>query len=281
MSIDIILVYSGNIFPYYLLDTIKLLKKYEFNIHIIIEYKFHHLIKDTNCKIIYIEDLRDFRYDTYSIQNYNTNFRDNFFTRTSSRFILLDNYITQKNITSCFHIENDIVLFSNLKQIKIELDKIIQDTAIIMDHPQRCVPSFIWFRDKSASNKLANFIYDNNYLDDMKNLAKYYLQNKNTIINLPILPFDLIDQDSYINFGNKFDIFQSIFDGAAIGQYLYGIDSEHNKQNTAGFINETSILKPNQYNIFFENKEPYMEYMQQKIKINNLHIHSKNLYKLL
>lgn len=280
MSVDLILIHSGNIFPFYINSTIKLAKKYISNIHIIIDAQFIDLIEDQSCTIVSSNSLEDFRYQTYNIKNYDIKFRDNFFTRTSSRFILLDNYITKNNIRSCFHIENDIAIFSDLQQVKTKLDHTDKDTAVIMDHPYRCVPSIIWFKNYISSNRLANFIYDNNTLDDMRNLAQYFLQNRDKIINLPITPFDLIDGD--INFGNYFHIFNSIFDGAAIGQYLYGIHTEDKNKNTSsGFINETSVFKPDQYLISFKNQEPYIEYAKKKIKINNLHIHSKNLEQLL
>lgn len=282
MSVDLILIHSGNIFPFYINNTIKLAKKYISNIHIIIDAQFIDLIEDKSCTIVSSNSLEDFRYQTYNIKNYDIKFRDNFFTRTSSRFILLDNYITKNNICSCFHIENDIAIFSDLEEIKTRLDQTNQDTAIIMDHPYRCVPSIVWLKNHVSSKRLANFIYDNNTLDDMKNLARYFLQNRDRIINLPIIPFDLIDKNSNINFGNYFDIFDSIFDGAAIGQYLYGIHTEEDiSKNTSGFINETSVFKPDQYYISFKDKKPYVEHNNRQIKINNLHIHSKNLKQLL
>ena len=279
MSVDLILVHSGNTFPSYINSTIKLAKKYISNIHIIIDQQFIDAIEDKNCIVVASNTLEDFRYQTYNIKNYDIKFRDNFFTRTSSRFILLDNYITKNNISSCFHIENDIAVFSDLQQIKTKLDHTNQDTAIIMDHPQRCVPSLVWFKNHISSKRLANFIYDNNTLDDMRNLAQYFLQHKDKIINLPITPFNLIYRD--INFGNYFNILDSIFDGASIGQYLYGIHTEETNKNTSGFINETSVFKPDQYLISFKNKEPYIEYDNKQIKINNLHIHSKKLEQLL
>lgn len=280
MSVDLILVHSGNTFPSYINSTIKLAKKYISNIHIIIDQQFIDSIEDKSCIIISTNSLEDFRYQTYSIKNYNTKFRDNFFTRTSSRFILLDNYITKNNISSCFHIENDIAIFSDLQQIKTKLDDTNQDTAVIMDHPNRCVPSLVWFKNHISSKRLANFIYDNNTLDDMRNLAQYFLQNRDKVTNLPIVPFDLVDHQHNINYGNMYKHFNSIFDGAAIGQYLYGIDSLDGNANTKGFVNETCVFNASKY-ISLNNSKPIFNYLNQKITINNLHIHSKNFTEFL
>jgi hypothetical protein len=71
-----------------------------------------------------------------------------------------------------------------------------------------------------------------------------------------------------------YETFNSIFDGAAIGQYLGGI---HSDPNLKGFINEKTVFNVAKYNYIWENDEPFMVYLDNKIKINNLHIHSKNL----
>jgi hypothetical protein len=71
-----------------------------------------------------------------------------------------------------------------------------------------------------------------------------------------------------------YKLFNSIFDGAAIGQYLGGI---YSNPNLKGYINDTTIFNVSKYNYIWEHNEPYMVFENKKIKINNLHIHSKNL----
>lgn len=280
MPIDLILVHSGNRFPNHINQCITLAKKYNFIIHLLIDEKFNNSIVDKDIIIVNNEEIEDFRYKTYSIKNYNSYFRDNFFSRTSSRFILLDNYIYKNNIESCFHIENDIALFSNLLEVQKILEDSEYDTAIVLDNATRCVPSIIWYKDKASCNRLSSFIYENNNIDDMRNLAIYFHKNRETVTNFPIVPFDLIDPINNINYGNMYDNFQSIFDGAAIGQYLYGIDSLDGNTNTKGFVNETCVFNASKY-ISLENSKPIFNYSNQKITINNLHIHSKNFIELL
>lgn len=280
MSVDLILVHSGNIFPFHINSTIKLAKKYLFKIHIIIDQQFIDHIEDKSCIIVSSNSLEDSRYQTYNIKNYNLQFRDNFFSRTSSRFILLDNYISKNNIESCFHIENDIAMFSDLLKAQNVLENSEYDTAIVLDNATRCVPSIIWYRNKFSSNRMSSFIYKNNNIDDMRNLAIYFFENRGKVTNLPIVPFDLIDHHNDINYGNMYKDFNSIFDGAAIGQYLYGIDSLNGNTNTKGFINETCVFNASGY-VYLENSKPVFNYLNQKTIINNLHIHSKNFTELL
>lgn len=284
MPTDIILAHSGSLFPDYINDTIQLINSYNYRIHIILEKKFHSNIKlKSNTKIINIDDIIDDRYLEYSLINYNSKFRDGFFTRASSRFILIDNYLQQTNITSCLHIENDVALFSDLSHIVNILNLSNYDTSIVMDHPFRCVPSIIWYKNKQSSSRMANFICRNNHLDDMKNLAIYFHRYKNDVTNFPIVPFDLIDEENGINFGNMYHDFDSVFDGAAIGQYLFGIDDITNtNKDTKGFINETTVYDISKLSPYVQNKQPYIKHRENRsIKVNNLHMHCKNLKQLL
>jgi hypothetical protein len=283
MKTDIILVHSGNRFPKHINDCISLLNKYNFNIHLILEQKFHNSIKSKNIQLINIENTKDSRYENYTLDNYNSSFRDGFFPRTSSRFILIDNYVKQNNLNSFFHIENDIAIFSDLSKEKESLDSSFYETAIVMDNPIRCVPSIIWYKNYIATSRLSDFIYKNNNLDDMKNLAIYFHKNRSYVTNLPIVPFDLIDKAFSINFGNMYDKIHTIFDGAAIGQYLYGIDNieENTHSNTKGFVNETCVFDISKYKITLANGNPIFHYANKLVSINNLHIHSKNFTELL
>ena len=75
------------------------------------------------------------------------------------------------------------------------------------------------------------------------------------------------------------DYFNSVFDGAAIGQYLYG--TEMGGDGSIGFVNETTTFDPSLFKIVIQNKKPYWIYNNQTISINNLHMHCKNLQQLL
>ena len=76
----------------------------------------------------------------------------------------------------------------------------------------------------------------------MENLA--IESNENYIEQFPIFPI----VDTIINKYNKnFNEFNSIFDTAAIGQYLGGVDSRNISGDTRGFVNETCVIKYDVY----------------------------------
>ena len=85
-----------------------------------------------------------------------------------------------------------------------------------------------------------------------------------------------------INFvSENFKDFNLIFDAAAMGQYLGGIDPKNDSSNTIGFVNETCVIKYNNYKFFYnviDNiKKPFLLINNIPFRVFNLHIHSKNL----
>jgi len=113
--------------------------------------------------------------------------------------------------------------------------------------------------------------------NDMVNLGKY--------INSPIVDyFPIISSTDELTIYNKnFESFNAIFDAAAIGQYLGGIDKKNDPNDTIGFINETCVIKYNNYSFYWikinDLWNPYIKINNKLIKIINLHIHSKLLDK--
>jgi len=276
-NIDVILVHTGNQFYDYINDCIYMLKRYNFKIHIIINRDLLNKLDSDNIIVISAEDYYDERLETYHSEM--DNFRDGFWKRTSSRFILIDNYVTRNKIKSFFHIENDILIFSDFKDIKNILEDKQEEMFIVLDSANRCIPSVVYFKSSDITNKLSQFIFDNKDIADMYNLFTFYSLNKDIVTNLPIIPEELIKNN--IVFNNYYNDFNSIFDGAAIGQYLGGVDPRNNSSNSIGFVNEQCIFNVSNYKYIWKNNEPYMIINGSIVKINNLHIHCKDLKKFM
>jgi hypothetical protein len=280
MATNIVLIHIGSVFPQHINDCVALLSRQKINIHIILEASLHQNITNKKIQIIDINSLIDIRYNNYDIINYDSKFRDSFYRKSSARFIIIDNYVKATGLENFFHIENDIALFSDLNSIQQYLCSSSYDTCLVIDNHWRCVPSIVWYKNSAATSRLSNFIYNNNNLDDMKNLAIYFHLNRNKITNFPIVPFDLFDNQYNINYGNMYTHMLSIFDGAAIGQYLYGIDKNNNKNDTKGFINEACVVDFSKFQIQTK-PSPHLIIENKRVPINNLHMHCKNIFQLL
>lgn len=224
-------------------------------------------------------------------------FRDGFWISTTARFFYIEALMSLLKIDNLFHIENDIVLFESfeniynfmLKKYEDNINHALSKPWMVQDSflPARVVPSILFFPKLSSISDMNKHITDtlansDTFLNDMNILGQY-----GDKILFPIYP----------------ETNNILFDGAAIGQYLGGVDYRNlpNLQNksellikydnpTKGFVNETSAIKPNEYKLTKsfvytnENNIPLKIYtsnskMDTKLhSISNLHIHSKQLY---
>ncbi len=279
----IILVHIGTQFPIYLNDCIEQLSKYDFKIHVIISKCVENdIIRNPKVIIANVEDHLDEQYHEYTRRNTNTDFRDGFWQSTSSRFIIIRNYSEKIKLQSFFHIEYDNIVFSSLENEREILEKSPYEMCVVMDGEDRCLPSIMWIRNPTILNPLVEIMLDNPFVADMYFLAAFYSRYKE-ITNFPILPsgFKVMKDDDKtecsVDFSNMFDEFRSVFDAISIGQYLSGIDPRNVPGNTIGHINETSVFNPTMFSYGLVNNELYMFYRDVAIKVNNIHVHSKNL----
>jgi hypothetical protein len=170
------------------------------------------------------------------------------------------------NKTNCIHIENDYLIYFSTDEIK-DLDNKVWLT---MDSPDRCIPGIIFIPNYNTLEPLIKTYDFNN--NDMVNMGKFYNNNKNLVEKLPIL-----------NNYPYFEKWNMIFDAAAIGQYLGGVDTIHKNGGIPGFVNETCVIDYSKYKFSWVKNEndlyiPMINIEEKFYKIAGLHIHSKRLF---
>lgn len=78
------------------------------------------------------------------------------------------------------------------------------------------------------------------------------------------------------------EIFPFVFDAAAMGQYLGGIDPNNSPGDTKGFVNESCAIRYDLYQFEWETideiRKPFLVVNPKKrVPIFNLHIHCKKV----
>lgn len=224
--------------------------------------------------------------------------RDGFWKKACERFFYIHEYMAQYGVNNVCHIESDNLLYVDIADIWPVLER-YAGIGAVFDHDGRCIPSFMYIAHVDAMADLVRFIasHAKKGMTDMHIIALYRKERERHYIDyLPIIMREYVDKyplkstggdtplDSTAYYRND-DTFQSIFDGAAIGQYLGGIDPR-NGVSKPGFINETCLFNPAHLDIqWIEDtqgrKVPYAMFGGRKYRINNLHIHSKRLYEFL
>ena len=107
---------------------------------------------------------------------------------SSERFLVLDDFLEQTHIEKVFHLENDVMLYTDLSLLMPVFDK--YKIGATFDNDSRCIPGFIYFKNTQALKPLAKH-FVNHFMalgQDMKVIADF----KNTAGSYYIKPLPII-----------------------------------------------------------------------------------------
>lgn len=277
--VNIILVCINNFQDYILTNIKQLIRLGHKNIYVITNCSFFEKFDEYKDSITFIalEELHDSR-DFINNSNLDKNFRDGFWVLSSARFFYIYECMKKYNIEDVVHLENDVLVYYNCDCLK---DKLEQDKLYIpFDSFERNIASIVYI----PNHLLFKTILDDYDLgqNDMFNFSRIR-KNINHIENFPIFITDHLQNEEYKYVTKNFDRFGYVFDAAAIGQYLGGVDPRNASHDTIGFVNETCIVKYDAYkfvwNLVDNIARPIIIVNNESYPIFNLHIHCKNLEK--
>ena len=275
----LVLVHVGDKFPEYINHCISQIRSItKIPVQVLISKKHAEKIS-SNVELFFLEEIpkseNHKKFESFW-QIIETTFPGDrsFWKYTMQRFFYLYDHVLNKSLTDVFHIENDNLIYLDFLE---NLESFRQKQMwCVMDAKDRCIPSFLYFKDHNILHKLTEtcILKTTSGLLDMELLAKFRDMNINDVGLLPIVK-DYVDEIDPVFFENV-KLFNCLFDVACVGQYVGGVDqhNKHNKDiNTEGFINEKSVIKCNKMKFEFRNNKPYLN----DIPMVNLHIHSKDL----
>lgn len=197
--------------------------------------------------------------DTTSLD---TEFNNAFWMRTCLRLFVLYDFMEFSGVRNVVHIEYDNLVFTKasdiLKQVPDQYE-----IACPRIGAHRLLANVFFVRQPTPLRALLEFISSHEYANEMMYLHGFQSSQKvYPIYELPITP----EHPHYVS---------GMFDAAALGQCIGGLDPICKKGNTDGFVNEESPwpdLRPDW--VVWRDGRPYF---RGKEPIMNLHIHSKNL----
>ena len=225
----------------------------------------------------------------------NTRHRNDFWRYTSERFLYLYDYMTTADVVDIFHLESDVMLYTDLKSLLPLFKQYYPGIATTFEKPTKCIPGFVYIGNTGVMQKLAIDFAANASREwsDMKTIGMFKKKSSHEIIGaLPTLIKGYVDEQSRYfqdpriltkryELSNHIKAFESIFDAAAIGIYLGGIDPTK-MPSPPYYSNPYLFFNPSLLLIHWHNDEkgrkiPYATYGKETYKINNLHIASKKL----
>lgn len=294
--VNLVQIYIGKNLPTYIYDNIYqtlLMNNYDtFRLYVLIDSECVDMFKKSVSKLnINTDSVKCIslnstcenieKYKEYTKKFKVDRFRDNFWLSTTMRFFYMEEFMSIYNISNMFHIENDVMLYEDLRLLGQS-----KDLWMVQDSVDRVIPSIMYIPNITSLMSLNNHILNetknsDTFLNDMALLGSY--KNKKHF------PIDF-DSDS-----------EFIYDGAAIGQYLGGVDPRNLavsdneelkmvRNPSKGFINETSDFKINKDMTFFR-KSMFIDFIDESKNLDlmygvykgiikrvvNIHVHSKQL----
>ena len=212
-------------------------------------------------------------------------FRDAFWIKTTERFFVLEQFMRKFSYESIFHAELDNLVF-NISLLGANLDLVGSGLFCPRDSIARGIASLIYVNNIDALVELSQEAVNssNAGLNDMELFGKL-LQSSKYYFGLPTEAAFNTESSGYWNYV-KPDISYGIFDSAAIGQFLFGIDPKNIKGPLYnGFENENKgyDLWRLKYSIDIEkgiasitNKDT-----SESKNLYNIHVHSKLFHQLI
>lgn len=300
---NIVLSFVGTL-PDYILDCIYQLRLfYDGNIYLI--------SNDTNtllCNALVTEyNIIIINYDIVSsnkfIETYNKNInkfvylpnlngRSLLMSRSLERFFLLRNAMEKYLLTDVFFIELDNLIYDDPHCWLPQFSK--YQLCYMYDNERRFSSGIMYVKSLFAINiftefiisYIEKFVFQDEWLGDMIVLYEFYMRMKdidNFIHILPTIWKDVNTVNKYEIACSNFNQYKSVFDSSGMGIYLFGIDRI---PIIVGLKNPFSKIDYTIYQYkwiedYKMRKIPHVYNGVEWIRINNLHIHSKQLFKAL
>jgi len=205
-----------------------------------------------------------------------------FWRVTSERFYYLHDLLCHLGLRVVVHLESDVMIYAPLTSL-INTRRAKASMLYPLDK-RRGIASVLFLEDEKACARLCQHGIDHPAPHDMDLLEQFYQANcGQAVASLPTVPEKLcvdlkLDKQRYAR--PKAEGW-GIFDAAAIGQYLGGIDPVHDRRDTRGFVNEESPYNPASLNVcweFIDGKKRPICLDDNGEVIRNLHIHSKQTH---
>uniref|UniRef100_A0A6C0JU45 Uncharacterized protein n=1 Tax=viral metagenome TaxID=1070528 RepID=A0A6C0JU45_9ZZZZ len=265
----------------YILDNIKNTILFgNTNIHVICDkafFEYFDCLNEIQKKYITLIDQADFVDNYTETSKLDKDFRGGFWQHCSRRFFLIKDWMNKNDIQNCYHVENDVPSYINFEETFQTFDK--NKLWAPLTNPWWGVPSLMFLNRQVLGKFVDTF---NPSKNDMENLAYFYHTNRDLVGNLPIF------YEGNTIYSQNFK--GLLFDAAAMGQYLGGVDPRNQEGDTRGFVNESCAIQNYHKHKFYWVKKDnlYVPHILvplstsnnlkgQLIPIANLHIHHKNL----
>ena len=275
--------------PPYLVDCIKQLRLFfKGDIYLIysdISSDMLHILTTFNVIFVQYDEVKSDLFDeTFAQTDFmvveNIPERKFLFHRSYERLFLLYNLMKLYNLSNVWFMECDIMMYVDPTQFLEVLST--KPYAYCYHNNDHCSLAIMYARDSDSLRDLLHFFIhhrDNGLMTEMRTLHSYLLLHPDDFLFPQIYPCN-----AHVKFHQYYDTFKYMFDGAALGQYNFGVEKIHTDNIIIQRAPDKIELNLNTWlygDLEWHTHDglllPYFKSPRGLIPVANLHIHSKNL----
>lgn len=289
----LILFHSGSELPKFLECTFRQIRTFnpEVNIYFLTDERL------IDADVFQTYDVLPINKDDYysdKIRQFESEFtydKNDLWFLAAVRLFYIENFLKKFELTDVYHFENDVLLYYDLEKYHHIFQRLYQNIAITPGGTDKSMTGFMFVRNSEALARMTQFFISALHIYGMQGIiAAYHMDMVNEmtlmkaysldygskyITDLPILPFG--------EHSENYSEFNSVFDPASWGQFVGGTQTWGPGATPPDhYIGQLLMAHPEYAVIWHQDEQrrnvPYFKYGTNEVKINNLHIHSKNLH---
>jgi hypothetical protein len=287
-TMNVVISFIGQL-PPYIVDCIKQLRLFfKGDVYLIysdISTEMVHNLSKYNVLLVQYEEVKcDIFDETFAQSDFitaeNIPERKFLFHRSYERLFLLNNLMKLYKLSNVWFMECDIMMYVD-PSIFLEILQ-TKPYAYSYHNQDHCSLAIFYARDADSLRDLLQFFVhyrDKELTTEMRTLYSYLCRNPDDFLFPQIYPCD-----APAPFHRYYDMFNYMFDGAALGQYNYGVDKVHSNNVITQRSSEKIGLNLNTWlygELEWHRRNglllPYFRTPHGLIPVANLHMHSKNL----
>lgn len=306
-----IIVHGGNTFTPYISDCIEQFFIFNKNsiLYFIVDNSFEevNILKEKfqNLKIVQKNSLKksfEHKFYLFANRSAHNNWRGGFWRYVVERFFLIQEFMQKTGEKNLLHFEYDNLIYADINTYEQSFISISDFKKILLpaDGDKRCIAGIMFIPNAES---LANFCKFYNMhctihvKNDMFAFSDFIDKKPEFCATLPVVPQSYvanktklvsqkgIEHKKIARLANSFEKLNTIFDAAAFGQFVGGIDQRNlngSNEDTTGFINPDAAYNIQDFQIEWKVtdglRKPLIIYKNESYPLFNLHIHSKKLH---
>jgi hypothetical protein len=239
------------------------------------------------CQFVPLEDVpvstkrREFNANS----TLNREWRFGFWHYTTERLFVLEDFLAWRKIHESIHLENDNMIYFRLEHMLPILREEYKGLAAPYLGKGELTFGILYVKDLGALCNLNTFLLGMRHSkeNEMKLGCHFFLENPSEADFLPVVSNECEVRENDLRMATAHgSAFRGVFDAAAYGQYMGGIDERNGDGLNLGFVNQTAAYPADQFKYEWTHFEgslrfPTIHRHGNSWPIYVLHVHSKHL----